>query len=175
MDKVILVALLLVVVGLAGVSYHQGGIDLIMDGLLSGGTTMLGVIPLLIAAFLIAGLAQVLVSRELVNRWLGEESGWKGIGLACLGGALMPGGPYAYYPITATLMKAGAGLGVLVAFVTAKNLWSLSRLPLEVALLGPRLTIVRILVTFFIPPLIGLIASKLFGSQIEKIRQSAPS
>jgi len=175
MDKTVLLVLALVVVALAGVAYDQGGFDLLLDGLLSGGYTLLGVIPLLIAAFLIAGLTQVLVSRELVTRWLGAESGWKGIVLACFGGALMPGGPYVYYPITATLMKAGAGLGVMIAFVTAKNLWSISRLPLEFALLGPRLTIIRFLVTFLVPPLIGVLAQALFGQQIDRIRQSAPT
>ena len=60
----------------------------------------------------------------------GSRLGWKGIGLACLAGAMIPGGPYVYYPIAAVMLHNGAGLGVLVAFVVAKNLWSVSRLPL---------------------------------------------
>jgi uncharacterized membrane protein YraQ (UPF0718 family) len=122
---------------------------------------------------LLAGLVQVLVSRELVERWLGSGSGWRGIALACIGGALMPGGPYVYYPIAAVLLNAGASVGVLVAFVTAKNLWSVSRLPLEIALLGTHLTLVRVATTLIIPPLLGLLAEALFGRYVEAIRAGA--
>jgi uncharacterized membrane protein YraQ (UPF0718 family) len=158
---------------LAGLAGWRGGADLVVAGLLQGAWTFGSVIPLLVAAFLIAGLTRALVTRELVSRWLGAGSGWRGILLACLGGALMPGGPYVYYPIAAALLHAGAGLGVLVAFVSAKNLWSLSRLPLELALLGPHLTAVRFVATFVLPPLLGLLAEGLFGRQVDRIREAA--
>lgn len=160
-----------VAVILASLAWRQGGLELVWAGVVAGGETLLSVVPLLIAAFLIAGLIQVLVSRETVKRWLGEEAGWRGIALACLGGALIPGGPYVYYPIAAVLLKSGASVGVLVAFVTAKNLWSVSRLPLEVALLGPQLTAVRFAVTFLAPPLLGMAAEGLFGRYVAAIRR----
>jgi uncharacterized membrane protein YraQ (UPF0718 family) len=168
------ILLALVPLALAGLAWWRGGAELALAGLLQGGRTLLSVVPLLVAAFLIAGLIQTLVSRELVTRWLGAGSGWRGIALACLGGALIPGGPYVYYPIAAALMKSGAGLGVLVAFVTAKNLWSVSRLPMEFALLGPRLTIIRFAATLLLPPLLGFLAEFLFGRQMERIREAAP-
>ena len=132
------VALVFVTLALAGLAWWRGGPALAIEGLVQGGKMLFRVVPLLLAAFLTAGLIQTLVTREVVTRWLGARSGWRGIALACLGGALMPGGPYVYYPIAAALLKAGAGLGALVAFVSAKNLWSVTRLPLEFALLGPR-------------------------------------
>ena len=165
--------LALVVLALAGLAWRQGGPRLAAAGLLAGGETLLSVTILLLAAFLVAGLIQVLVTQEMVARWLGASAGWRGILLACLGGALMPGGPYVYYPIAAALMQAGAGLGVLVAFVTAKNLWTLSRLPLEFALLGPQLTLIRYAITLLMPPLLGFAAEALFGEQIERIRAGA--
>ncbi len=151
---------------------RSGGPSLALAGIKSGGGILLSVIPLLIAAFLTAGLIQSLVSREMVTRWLGSESGWKGLALACLGGALIPGGPYVYYPIAGALLQTGAGLGVLVAFVIAKNLWSISRIPMELALLGPELTFVRYGITFIIPPLMGFLAETLFGRYLERIRMA---
>lgn len=162
--------LLGVALALAAVAWDMGGSSLLLAGLESGGRILLSVIPLLLAAFLLAGLIQAMVTQEMVTRWLGTESGWRGIALACLGGALMPGGPYVYYPIAAVLLKSGASLGVLVAFVTAKNLWSVSRLPLEVALLGGRLTVVRFALTLVVPPLLGFVADWLFGSTVAQIR-----
>ncbi|RME47646.1 MAG: hypothetical protein D6791_05345 [Chloroflexi bacterium] len=162
-----------VALGLAGLAWRQGGPALALAGLRAGAETLLSVTPLLVAAFLIAGLTQALVTRDVVSRWLGAGTGWRGIALACIGGALIPGGPYVYYPIAAALLHAGASLGVLVAFVTAKNLWSVTRLPLEFALLGPHLTVTRIAVTLFIPPVMGLLAEALFGRQVERIREAA--
>lgn len=163
--------LLLVVILLAGLTWYLKGPDIVLEGFSTGLDILLSVVPLLIAAFLVAGLVQVLATRELITRWLGASSGWKGIALACLGGGLMPGGPYVYYPITAVLLQTGAGLGPLVAFVTAKNLWAFSRIPLEIALLGTQLTLIRFLITFALPPLLGYLAEKLFGHQLEAIRQ----
>jgi uncharacterized membrane protein YraQ (UPF0718 family) len=165
----------LVVLLLAGAAYQQGGAEMALQGLTAGVRLLLRELPLLTAAFLTAGLLQVLISKELVTKWLGQEAGLKGILLACLGGGLIPGGPYAYYPIAGALMKSGAGLGVLIAFVTAKNLWSVTRLPLEIAILGFRVTFQRILITLLIPPLIGILAENLFGGQIETIRKQADS
>jgi uncharacterized membrane protein YraQ (UPF0718 family) len=164
--------LALVAMGLAFIAQQQGGADMVLGGLESGGRTLLNVIPLLIAAFLTAGLIQALVTKEKVTRWLGAGSGWRGLFIACLGGALIPGGPYVYYPIAGVLLNTGAGIGVLVAFITAKNLWSVSRLPMELALLGPELTIVRYGITFIIPPLLGFLAETLFGHFAERIRQA---
>jgi uncharacterized membrane protein YraQ (UPF0718 family) len=151
------------------------GFATIWEGVLKGGAVLWSVIPLLIAAFLVAGLTQVLVTKEFVEQWLGAASGWKGILLACLAGALIPGGPYVYYPIAAVLLQNGAGLGVLVSFVVAKNLWSVSRLPLEVALLGMELTLIRFAITLVIPPLIGVLTQVLFGRFQEIIRREAPT
>ncbi len=166
--------LLVAALALAGLAWYRGGWPLVFEGLLVGAKVLWGVLPLLVFAFLVAGLVQALVRERSVRRWLGAESGWRGIALACVAGALMPGGPYAYYPVAAVLLKSGAGLGVLVAFITAKNLWSITRLPLEFALLGPYLTIIRFLMTLFIPPLVGVLAQLLFGDKIEGIREHAP-
>jgi uncharacterized membrane protein YraQ (UPF0718 family) len=163
-----------VALGLAALAWARGGSGLALTGLRLGGETLLSVTPLLLAAFLIAGLTQVLVTRPMVERWLSASAGWRGILLACVGGALIPGGPYVYYPIAGSLLKSGAGLGVLVAFVTAKNLWSVTRLPYEFALLGPNLTLLRFGFTFIIPPLVGFAAEALFGRLIDRIRERAP-
>jgi len=161
-----------VTLALAAVALGQGGSRMVFDGLVSGGQTLLSVIPLLLAAFLLAGLVQALVSREVVERWLGSSSGWRGILLACLGGALLPGGPYVYCPIAGAMLQSGAGLGVLMAFVTSKNLWSVSRLPYEFAFLGTHLTLIRYGLTLVIPPLVGLLTEALFGGAIGRIREA---
>lgn len=167
--------LLFVVIGLAILTGVQQGPAAILDGFIAGGKVLWQAAPLLAAAFLVAGLTQVLVTKEFVTRWLGSQTGWKGIALACLAGALIPGGPYVYYPITAVMLHNGAGLGVLVSFIAAKNLWSVSRLPYEIALIGLEFTLARFLITLIFPPLVGFVAEALFGGYVERIREGAPS
>jgi uncharacterized membrane protein YraQ (UPF0718 family) len=134
-----------------------------MAGLKSALSMISGVLPLLIFAFIVAGMAQVLLPQELVSKWIGAESGIRGILLGSVAGGLTPGGPYVSLPIATGLMKSGASVGTLVAFLTGWSLWSVARIPMEVAILGWQLTLVRISSTFFIPPVAGIIAQALFG------------
>ncbi|MEZ4636761.1 MAG: hypothetical protein R2856_17680 [Caldilineaceae bacterium] len=99
----------------------------------------------------------------MIASWLGGDSGWKGIFIASGIGAITPGGPFVSYPLVAVLYKSGAAIGPLVAFVTAWSLWALSRLPLEIAFVGPRLTMIRLASTLIFPPLAGWIAMTFFG------------
>ncbi len=162
---------MIVITFLAAAAFQQTGWGGVWQGFSSGLGILISELPLLAAAFLTAGFLQALVKKEFIARWLGRDAGIKGILLACLGGGLIPGGPYAYYPIAGALLKSGAGLGVLIAFVTAKNLWSVSRLPLEIAILGTTVTIRRYLITFLIPPLLGIAVDRIFGGLIGKIRE----
>ena len=168
------ILLILVLIGLGVLLVMDGGMPKLIQGFSVSAHTFINTAPLLVAAFLVAGFTQVLVTKEFVTRWLGKESGWKGIMLASFAGALIPGGPYVYYPIAAVIMKNGAGMGVLIAFVTAKNLWSISRLPYEVALIGGQVTLYRFLLTLIFPPLLGWVSELLFGGFMEKIRSEAP-
>ena len=117
------------------------------------------IIPLLLFAFVVAGLVQVLLPQDVISRWIGAESGFRGILLGTLGGALTPGGPFVSMPIAAGMLQAGAGMGTMVAFMTSWSLIAISRLPLEVGILGWRFAIIRTISILIFPPLAGLIAN----------------
>ena len=65
-------------------------------------------------------------------------------------------------PVVAGLLKAGAGVGTMVAFLTAWSLLAFARLPMEVGILGWRFTLVRLACTFLFAPVAGLIGHALF-------------
>ena len=135
-------------------------------GLKAGGVMTMQVLPLLLFAFIAAGMIQSLVPGETMAKWLGAESGFRGIWLGTLAGALIPGGPYVSFPLAAGLLRAGAGAGTLVAFLVAWSLVSIPRLPMEVGLLGWRFTGIRLACTFFVPPLAGWLAHVVFPSSV---------
>lgn len=139
------------------IAFFQGR-DLPLAGLQAAGRTLWRNLPLLLLSFIIAGLAQVLIPRDLITNWIGAESGIKGILISCVVGGLVPGAPYAVFPIVAALYKAGASLGAVVGFVSAWALWSVSRLPVEMALIDPKPALIRYAVTFVVPPIAGLLA-----------------
>ena len=134
------------------------GPDVAWDGLLAAWRTLRRNLVLLILGFVLAGLVQVLIPRELINRWLGDEAGVKGILIGCVVGALVPGAPYATFPLVASIHQAGASMGAVVGFVSAWALWSVSRLPIEIALIDPRPALIRYAITFAVPPVAGLLA-----------------
>ena len=146
-----------VAVILLAIAFWRGR-DLPLAGLRAGGRTLWRNLPLLLLGFVIAGLAQVLIPKELITRWLGSEAGVKGVLIGCVVGGLVPGAPYATFPFVAALYRAGASLGAVVGFVSAWALWSLSRLPVEMAVIDPKPALIRYAVTFAVPPVAGLLA-----------------
>ncbi len=134
-----------------------------LAGLKIGSKMILEVLPLLIFAFIVAGMVQVMVPPALISKWIGQEAGLRGIIVGTLTGAIAPGGPYVSLPIAAALMKSGAGIGTMVAFITGWSLWAVSRLPMEVGLLGWKFSAIRLLCTFFFPPIAGMIAHFFFS------------
>ena len=144
------------------VGYQRGGGEHIL-GLKAAGNMVLQIIPLLIFAFVVAGMIQVLVPTEIVSKWVGAESGFRGVLIGTVIGGFMPGGPYISLPIAAGLLRAGASVGTMVALLTGWSLWALSRLPMEVGIMGWQFTLIRLACTFFFPPVAGLIANIFFS------------
>ena len=130
----------------------QAGLELLQDVWL----------PLLLG-FCLAGFFDVLIPRELLLKWMGEESGFRGIILGWLIGLLMPGGPYVVFPIAASFLKQGMGVGPLITFITAKSLLSPIRMfSWEAPFLGWPFTAARTIPSLILPPLVGIIGQRLF-------------
>ncbi len=143
-------------------AYLKGGGEHIL-GLKGAGNIMLQVLPLLIFAFIIAGIVKVIIPTEMISKWVGAESGFRGILIGATFGGLTPGGPFTAMPIAAGLLQTGAGIGTMVAFMTGWSLWAFTRLPLEIGLMGWRFTAIRLACTLFFPILAGLIANLFFS------------
>jgi len=131
-------------------------------GIKSGGKMFMDVLPLLLISFILAGLIQVLIPKEIISRWIGKESGIKGVLIGCIAGAISPGAPYISFPIIASLYKSGAGLGATVGFITAWSLWQVYRIPLEISIIGFKVAGIRFLSTLIVPPLAGIIVYLIF-------------
>ena len=127
-------------------------------GLKAAGKQLTRVLPLVLVAFLLAGMIETLIPEAFVRQWLATEAGFKGIFLGTVGGTLLAMGPYASFPIIASIYTAGAGLGTTVSLVTAWCLLGLSRFPYEAGILGIRFAMLRMSISLPVCIAAGAIA-----------------
>lgn len=158
--------LLLLVLGLALLvllAWSRGGSELVWQGLSGGGRLLVRYALVLVVSFLAAGLAEVLVPHAWVGQYLGADSGLRGILLACGAGVVTPAGPFVSMPLAAVMLRAGAGPGPVVAFLTGWSLLAVHRLVAwEVPILGLRFALLRYAASLGLPVLAGLLARALF-------------
>jgi len=135
-----------------------------LTGTRQGLGLMLRVLPLLVCAFVFIGTLPLVLPRDAVVRWLGDSSGWRGLVVGTLAGAVSPGGPLVQSGIAAGLLRSGASVGTVVAYLSGGMLWGLALVPVEVGLLGGKIVLARFLSTFFFPPIAGWLAQTWFGA-----------
>jgi uncharacterized membrane protein YraQ (UPF0718 family) len=157
----ILLALCALLVALA---WARGGAPLVQQGFEGGGRMLVRYGLVIAVSFLAAGFAEVLLPRTWLQSSLGETSGLRGILLASGLGMVTPAGPFVAMPIAAVMLRSGAGVAPVVAFLTAWALLALHRLVAwEIPILGWRVAALRYGVSLAIPVLAGLAARSLRG------------
>lgn len=127
-----------------------------------GADMLVKVTPLLLLAFVLAGMLQAAVPPELIKGWLGQQAGLRGVLIGGVCGALIPGGPYVAFPIIAAVYKAGAGISTVIAFVTGWAMMGVGKIPFELAFMGTRFTLIRVLFFLVFPILAGWAAYLVF-------------
>lgn len=121
-------------------------------------------LPLLMLAFTIVGFIEVLVTEEALQSLLGPESGWRGLAIGPLIGALVQGGPFAFFPLFDSVFRNSVTVGTAVAMISAWGMINIGHLPYEFAFLGYRFVLLKYSIYIFLPSLAGLLANLIFGS-----------
>lgn len=147
---------------LAALAWWRGGVPLLREGLTNGAGLLVRFGLLIAVSFLAAGVAEVLVPHAWVRGALGADSGLRGLLIGTAAGMLTPAGPFVSMPIAAALLRSGAALPPVVAFLTGWSLLSLHRLVAwEMPVLGIRFSLVRYAVSLVLPLAAGLAARAL--------------
>jgi uncharacterized membrane protein YraQ (UPF0718 family) len=110
--------------------------------------------------FLLLGLLDVWVPRELMIRLTGEGSGLLGIALSFLLGSFAAGPLYGAFPVAAVMLKKGSKLSNVMIFVGA---WSTTKIPLllfEATSMGWPFMLGRFLLNLPIILIIGYLVQK---------------
>lgn len=159
------ISMLVVLAGLAFLAHAQGGGELVVRGATGGARLLARYALILVLAFLAAGFAEVLIPHDWIRGTLGAESGLRGLAIASAAGIITPSGPFVSMPVAAVMLRAGAGPGPVVAFITAWALLALHRfVAWEVPILGWRTAVLRYGVCLLLPLLAGALARALTRS-----------
>ena len=143
------------------IAYRKGAMG---AGFNQSGALLIQVLPILVPAFILAGMVSVIVPMESMTRWLGSEAGWRGLLIATAAGALTPGGPFLAFPLLAVLLKGGVSVGAVTAYLTAWSLLGVHRLlAFEIPILGTRFVLVRLSASVAAPVLLGWLAQTLWS------------
>ncbi len=162
MNPMLIPTLVMGVVAVGLVLYaHRQGVH--VQGFKQTYKMVLQILPVVACVLVVAGMLQVLISPAWCSKWIGTTSGLRGIIIGSVAGCLAPGGTLVTLPIAAALLRSGAGVGTMVAFMTSWSCWMAMRLPIEVGILGWKFTLVRLVSTAVLPVIAGLIAHVLFA------------
>ncbi|MFB6079770.1 MAG: permease [Haloferacaceae archaeon] len=114
---------------------------------------------LVVAALLLASAIGTLLPREAVGRLLGAAAGIRGVVLAGLLGGLLPGGPYAVYPIVRSIGEQGASLAAVVAMLVGYGAIGVGRVPFGLVFFDPRTVSTRVAVGVVGTVLVAVVAA----------------
>lgn len=118
------------------------------------------ILPRLPVSFFAAGFLAELLPKDQIGPLIGDGSGFAGIAIAALFGAMIPSGPIVSFPIAIALDRLGAGTPQLVAFIAAWSCFMVQRLLMwEVPLMGWGFAWRRMAASVPLPFLAGLLAA----------------
>ena len=119
------------------------------------------ILPQFLVVILLVGLMLSLISPDVIVHLIGADSGWLGVVLAAVVGAvtLIPG--FVAFPTAAMLLQGGAGYMQIGAFISTLMMVGVVTMPVEIQYFGRKLTLYRNLLafifSFFVAYVIGLV------------------
>lgn len=101
------------------------------------------ILPQFLSILIIIGIMLAILTPEQISSMIGSESGWFGVIIASLIGAitLIPG--FIAFPLAAALLKSGAGYMQIAAFISTLMMVGVVTMPVEMKFFGKKATLIR--------------------------------
>ena len=114
-------------------------------------------LPMVLILILGIGLLLGLVPPSTISQFAGEQSGFWGVLIVGLLGAVLFIPALLSFPLAASLLDGGASISVVAAFITTLTMIGTVTLPLEIRELGKKMALLRNGMSFLIAILIAFI------------------
>jgi len=108
---------------------------------------LLYMIKILPCAFILIGLFEVWVNKEIIEKHLGEESGIKGYIWVTLFAGTIAGGLLVAFPIAYSLYNKGAKLSIVFTYIGAAAICRVPMTLFEISFMGAKFSMIRLLVS----------------------------
>jgi len=140
----------------------------ISSGLGISGKYGLEMVTIFPAVLVLMGLADVWIPKSLINKYLGKESGLRGVFLSIFLGTLPTGPLYIAFPIAAELLKKKARISNVMIFL---GVWASSKIPqigVEIKFLGLRFALIRHSLTLISLIIIGYLIEYIYDHRKQR-------
>lgn len=117
------------------------------------------VLPQFLAILLLVGLLLAAITPGTIKQVVGAESGFGGMILAALLGAVTLVPVLVAFPVAAGLLQSGAGVPQIVVFISTLTMVGIVTLPVEIKYLGKKAAVLRNVLSF----LFAFVTASLMG------------
>lgn len=112
------------------------------------------ILPNILFIVLLIGAVMAVLPPEYIQKFFGHGDIWSTLLIAGVGAVtIIPG--FVAFPLAASLLRAGAGVMQVSAFITTLMMVGVITAPMEMKYFGKRFTVTRNLLSFFFALLIG--------------------
>jgi uncharacterized membrane protein YraQ (UPF0718 family) len=121
------------------------------------------ILPEFLGVIMLVGVLLAVLNPQVISKIIGNNSGWFGVVVAAIVGAvtLIPG--FVAFPTAAMLLQNGAGFMQIGAFVSTLMMVGIVTMPVEIKYFGKKLTILRNLFAFIFSFIVAYIIGKVVG------------
>lgn len=118
------------------------------------------ILPEFLTVIMFVGVLLAVLNPQVISKIIGNNSGWFGVIIAAIVGAitLIPG--FVAFPTAAMLLQNGAGYMQIGAFVSTLMMVGVVTIPVETKYFGKKLTLLRNLFAFIFSFLVAYIIGK---------------
>jgi uncharacterized membrane protein YraQ (UPF0718 family) len=149
-------------IGLLGISYVKDKKKTKM-AIKKGWKSFLNILPQMLGIVTMVGFIFAFFNAETISRLVGNESGWFGVVISAVVGAitLIPG--FVAFPTAALVLQNGGGYMQIGAFVSALMMVGVMTAPLEMKYFGKKMTIIRNTLAFLFSFVVALVIGMVMG------------
>ena len=121
------------------------------------------ILPQFLGIITLIGFVLAILNPQVISQIIGSSSGWWGVVLAAIVGAitLIPG--FIAFPTAALLLHNGAGYMQIAAFISSLMMVGVVTLPLEIKHFGKKASLLRNLLAFVFAFVAAFVIGKVMG------------
>ncbi|MDF2558478.1 MAG: hypothetical protein K0R71_2306 [Bacillales bacterium] len=121
------------------------------------------ILPQILSIILLIGMLLAILTPEQISMYLGNDSGWIGVLIAAIIGAIILIPAFVAFPLAAALLDSGAGYMQIAAFVSTLMMVGFVTIPIEIKYFGKKVTIIRNVLAFLFSLIVAAIMGVVLG------------